>query len=65
MVLGVGVVAENDTLEDSPQRKGMYGIDEQHLLQSSEAAIVSNTQLEPRPRPCGRGAGSCQAAKGG
>ena len=49
MVLGVGVVAENDTLEDALKRKGMYGIDEKHLLQSFEAAITSNTYLEPAP----------------
>ncbi|KAK4182962.1 polyketide synthase [Podospora australis] len=43
MVLGVGVVAENDALEDSLKRKGMYGIDEQHLLQSFEASIASSS----------------------
>lgn len=40
MVLEVGVVAENAALEQSLKRKGMYGIDEEHLLQSFEAAIV-------------------------
>nr|APX43990.1 polyketide synthase [Pestalotiopsis microspora] len=43
MVLGVDVVSENDELEDALRRKGMYGIDEQHLLQSFEAAVVSKT----------------------
>lgn len=42
MVLGVGVVAENHELEDSLRRKGMYGIDEEHLLQSFEAGVVVN-----------------------
>ena len=42
MVLGVGVVAENTDLEDSLKRKGMYGIDEEHLLQSFEAGIAAN-----------------------
>ncbi len=40
MVLGVGVVAENNELEEALRRKGMYGIDEEHLLQSFEAGIV-------------------------
>ncbi|KAI9164038.1 Reducing polyketide synthase DEP5 [Paramyrothecium foliicola] len=44
MVLGVGVVAENTQLEDALLRKGMYGIDEEHLLEGFEAAIVSNKQ---------------------
>jgi hypothetical protein len=39
MVLGVGVVAENAELEDALKRKGMYGIDEEHLLESFGAAI--------------------------
>ncbi|KAH6616033.1 KR domain-containing protein [Chaetomium sp. MPI-SDFR-AT-0129] len=39
MVLGVGVVAENDEIEDALRRKGMYGIDEDHLLQSFEAGL--------------------------
>lgn len=47
MVLGVGVVAENAGLEDSLTRKGMYGIDEEHLLQSFEAAIVSRNLKQP------------------
>lgn len=42
MVLGVGVVAENVELEQSLKRKGMYGIDEEHLLEAFEAAITSN-----------------------
>ena len=39
MVLGVGVVAENEDLEEALTRKGMYGIDEEHLLRSFEIAI--------------------------
>lgn len=39
MVLGVGVVAENTELEAALTRKGMYGIDEEHLLRSFELAI--------------------------
>lgn len=41
MILGVGVVAENDELEEALQRKGIYGIDEEQLLESFEAALVS------------------------
>ncbi|KAH8195328.1 hypothetical protein TruAng_010496 [Truncatella angustata] len=43
MVLGVGVVAENAELEDALKRKGMYGVDEEHLLQSFEAGILGST----------------------
>ncbi|KAK5999099.1 Reducing polyketide synthase DEP5 [Cladobotryum mycophilum] len=43
MVLGVGVVAENAELEDALKRKGMYGVDEEHLLQSFEASMISST----------------------
>ncbi|KAJ5214140.1 hypothetical protein N7449_001309 [Penicillium cf. viridicatum] len=39
MVLGVGVVAENDALEDKITRRGMYGIDERDLLRTFEAAM--------------------------
>lgn len=48
MVLGVGVVAENTELEDALRRKGMYGIDEEHLLQSFEAGIRTK-HIEPVP----------------
>lgn len=41
MVLEVGVVAENAELEHALKRKGMYGIDEEHLLQGFGAAIIS------------------------
>ncbi|KAI9730793.1 MAG: hypothetical protein M1818_008073 [Claussenomyces sp. TS43310] len=41
MILGVGVVAENTKLEGMLKRKGMYGIDEEHLLEGFEAAIIS------------------------
>lgn len=40
MVLGVGVVAENLELEDALKRKGMYGIDEEHMLGAFEIAII-------------------------
>ena len=40
MVLGVGVVAENLELEDALKRKGMYGIDEEHLLGAFEVAMI-------------------------
>ncbi|EFQ35948.1 KR domain-containing protein [Colletotrichum graminicola] len=46
MVLGVGVVSENTELEDNLRRKGMYGIDEEHLLQSFEASMVASSTKE-------------------
>jgi len=46
MVLGVGIVAENVELEDSLKRKGMYGIDEEALLDAFEVAIIE--QQSPR-----------------
>ncbi|KAL8653891.1 MAG: hypothetical protein Q9210_001842 [Variospora velana] len=39
MVLGVGVVAENNEIEEALKRKRMYGIDEEHLLEAFEAAM--------------------------
>ncbi|OIW31083.1 putative polyketide synthase [Coniochaeta ligniaria NRRL 30616] len=46
MVLGVGVVAENADLEDALTRKGMYGIDEEHLLQAFEAAVTASSSAD-------------------
>lgn len=46
MVLGVGVVAENRELEDSLKHKGMYGIDEEHLLRSLEIAILEQANTK-------------------
>ena len=40
MVLDVGVVAENEDIEDSLSRKGMYGIDEQEMLHGFEMAMM-------------------------
>jgi hypothetical protein len=45
MVLAVGVVAENDALEDKITRRGMYGIDERDLLRTFEATM----SLRPQP----------------
>ncbi|KAI1771891.1 hypothetical protein F4818DRAFT_454399 [Hypoxylon cercidicola] len=47
MVLDVGVVAENDAIETSLLRKGLYGIDEYEMLQGFEAAMIA-----PRRGPC-------------
>lgn len=44
MVLDVGVVAENDAIETSLMRKGLYGIDEEEMLRGFEAAML------PRPQ---------------
>ncbi|KAI1387727.1 KR domain-containing protein [Hypoxylon trugodes] len=48
MVLEVGVVSESSDLEYALKRKGMYGIDEEELLESFEAAILS-TKSERAP----------------
>jgi hypothetical protein len=39
MILDVGVVAENEGIEESLVRKGMYGIDEQEMLRGFEVAM--------------------------
>ncbi|KAL8937353.1 MAG: hypothetical protein Q9216_004470 [Gyalolechia sp. 2 TL-2023] len=44
LVLDVGVVAENEDIEDSLSRKGMYGIDEQEMLRGFETAMMQNAQ---------------------
>ncbi|KAI5867271.1 KR domain-containing protein [Durotheca rogersii] len=46
MILEVGVVSENNDLEQALKRKGMYGIGEAELLESFEAGILSATKLE-------------------
>lgn len=48
MILGVGVVAENSEIEDALRRKGIYGIDEEDLLVSFEAALASSQVLGKR-----------------
>lgn len=45
MVLGVGVVAESDTLEGLISRRGQYGADEREMLRGFAAAMS-----QPRPR---------------
>ncbi|EAT86508.2 hypothetical protein HBI56_102290 [Parastagonospora nodorum] len=40
MVLGVGVVAQNLGLKESLKLKGMYGIDEEALLDAFQVAII-------------------------
>ncbi|KAI1346694.1 hypothetical protein F5Y01DRAFT_264504 [Xylaria sp. FL0043] len=52
MVLDVGVVADNDSIEASLVRKGLYGIDEYEMLRGFEAAMLmsrssSGTQCGP------------------
>ncbi|KAM0075857.1 Reducing polyketide synthase dep5 [Fusarium odoratissimum] len=46
MVLGVGVVAENLDLENSLTRKGMYGIDEEALLDAFEVSILEQQRQQ-------------------
>jgi hypothetical protein len=42
MVLDVGVVAENDSIETALRRKGLYGIDEHEMLHGFEVAMSHN-----------------------
>ncbi|OKL63225.1 hypothetical protein UA08_01432 [Talaromyces atroroseus] len=44
MILGVGVVAENIELVHAFKQKGMYGIDEEALIEAFETAITSSLQ---------------------
>ncbi|KAI1742845.1 hypothetical protein F4680DRAFT_27616 [Xylaria scruposa] len=49
MVLDVGVVADNDSIEASLVRKGLYGIDEHEMLRGFETAMLaSRSSLEPK-----------------
>ncbi|PYH99567.1 ketoacyl-synt-domain-containing protein [Aspergillus ellipticus CBS 707.79] len=45
MILDVGVVAENEDLKLSLNRKGMYGIDEDEMLQAFEAGMLQGPPL--------------------
>jgi len=44
MVLGVGYVAEHPEIEEALKRKGIYGIDEEHLLESFEITMAIQSQ---------------------
>ena len=46
MILDIGVVAENESIEASLSRKGMYGITEAEMLRAFETAMS-----QPGPRP--------------
>lgn len=43
MVLGVGYIAEHPELEETIKSKGIYGIDEKHLLDSFEVSLVQGS----------------------
>ncbi|EFY94358.2 Beta-ketoacyl synthase [Metarhizium robertsii ARSEF 23] len=47
MVQSVGVVAENPEIEAALRRKGIYGINETHLLEALEAAIATQATTTP------------------
>ncbi|KAI1145536.1 hypothetical protein F4825DRAFT_473895, partial [Nemania diffusa] len=47
MVLDVGVVAEDDAIEASLLRKGLYGISEEEMLRGMETAMTIRTQHQP------------------
>ncbi|KAI1270610.1 ketoacyl-synt-domain-containing protein [Xylariaceae sp. FL1019] len=48
MVLDVGVVAENDAIEASLTRKGLYGINEEEMLRGFEAAMLGPRGTQKR-----------------
>lgn len=47
MVLGVGYVAEHPEVEEALKRKGIYGIDEAHLLESFAASMTAQASETP------------------
>lgn len=47
MVLGVGYVAEHAEIEEALKRKGIYGIDEDELVEAFEAAILTQSSANP------------------
>ncbi|KAI0972370.1 hypothetical protein F4678DRAFT_478807 [Xylaria arbuscula] len=47
MVLDVGVVAEDDAIETSLMRKGLYGISEEEMLHGLEMAMTRRSPLLP------------------
>ncbi|TGJ80976.1 hypothetical protein E0Z10_g7787 [Xylaria hypoxylon] len=49
MVLDVGVVAEDEAIETSLMRKGLYGISEEEMLRGIETAMT----IRPRQQPSG------------
>ena len=53
MVLDVGVVAENENIEVSLGRKGMYGIDENEMLRGFELAMLQTQPRYPSPPKLG------------
>lgn len=53
MVLDVGVVAENEKIEVSLSRKGMYGIDEREMLRGFETAMMRSVPTPNKPTSIG------------
>lgn len=53
MVLDVGVVAENENIETSLSRKGMYGIDEGEMLHGFETAMMQAKPGNDKPASIG------------
>ncbi|KAH7311404.1 hypothetical protein B0I35DRAFT_357003 [Stachybotrys elegans] len=53
MVLDVGVVAENESIETSLARKGLYGIDEREMLRGFEVAMARPVAKAGEPRSIG------------
>ena len=53
MVLDIGVVAENESIEVSLGRKGMYGIDENEMLRGFEVAMLQTPPKRSSPPKLG------------
>lgn len=49
MILDVGVVSENENIEASLSRKGMYGIDEQEMLRGFQIAMSRSAPRSDQP----------------
>lgn len=47
MVLDVGYIAEHAALEEGIRRKGIYGIDEEHLLASFDVSMATQRNKNP------------------
>ena len=61
MILDVGVVSENETIEAALSRKAMYGIDEHEMLRGFETAMM---RLVPQPGDPGVAFGNAQIILG-
>ena len=64
MVLDVGVVAENENIEISLSRKGMYGIEEKEMLRGFETAMMQQIPPSADKKPAAPSLGNAQITLG-